>query len=108
MRNVLLCLTILLAGCQSGQDIANTWIGNNVNDLIAAWGPPEQVFDNGPSGRIMVWVSRGSVTFPGTATDLGGTTYYNPGSTIPLENVTTMWVDSSGTIYRAGCTERHR
>ena len=93
---------VFVVGCQNPQEIAASWEGHNINDLIASWGAPNQVIDNGSDGKIMVWRRSGSLQMPGTYSDVTDT--YYPGQTLGLARVTTFWVNPQGTIYRSSYT----
>jgi len=110
---------VLFSGC-AGQinNIMRSWEGHHYSDLIASWGPPQQVFDDGFGGRILVWTSVRSFTSPGQATTYTtGTataydnyiwgsatshTTYSPPQTYGWTAYRMFWIDSSGFIYRWG------
>src|SRR3974377_1177315 len=52
---------IVLCACtttqQKGEKLQETWEGRNVNDLIAALGPPAQIMDDGQGGKIYVYTT---------------------------------------------------
>jgi len=106
MRKIIVLLAfVFMAGCQSPEQIAASWEGSNINELIASWGPPTQVIDNGPEGRIMAWRKGGSVQMPGTASTsyygMSSHTTYQPGPTIHVSSAMTFWVRPNGIIYRS-------
>ena len=101
---------VFVVGCQSLQETADTWVGSNINDLIATNGAPDQIIDNGSEGKIMVWRHGSSFTMPGSAdtTYLFGqahTTYY-PGHTVQRTDIVTFWVNPESIIYRASAVSR--
>ncbi len=104
---IFLCV-IFCAGCMTEQkmnEIMKSWEGSHIDDLIAQWGPPKQVLDDGRGGKIMTWIESHSYTSPGTATttDYGfetSYTNYTPGQTISWGNSRTFWVDKNGIIYK--------
>jgi len=106
MKKLIVVLAfVLVVGCQNPQEIAASWEGHNINDLIASWGAPTQVIDNGSDGKIMVWRRSASMQMQGTAqtTYIGSSAYttYQPGQTLQFSNSTTFWVSPDGTIYRS-------
>ncbi len=56
-----------LSGCASGRisKAMNSWMGHHYSELIGSWGPPQQVFDDGNGGRILIWTQIRSYTVPG-------------------------------------------
>jgi hypothetical protein len=59
-----------------------SWVGHDQNDLIAAWGPPQQILDDGNGGKILVYVATRSYTSPGHAnTIVNGSAYTYGNST---------------------------
>jgi len=80
---VLLCLGLGLGltGCATAiNKTMDSWMGNNVNDLIASWGPPQQTMSDGQGGQILVYSSNVQWTTPGRAvTNVAGSanTYGN-------------------------------
>jgi hypothetical protein len=111
MKTILISsVLVFVFGCQDPRKAVQSWVGCNINDLMASQGAPHQVFDNGSSGKIYVWRNSGSVTMPGTATTTYGyghaQTMYNPGQTFEFSATATFWVDSQGTITRASYVNR--
>jgi hypothetical protein len=121
MREVtFLVVLLLLTGCAISKEALdakmNTWMGQSANDLIASWGPPTQVIDNGYEGKILVYEFSHSYTTPGHATTYNsgnayiygnnvygygtGTTVYTPPRTTTHSKTRTFWVNSAGIIYR--------
>ena len=102
-------LLFFCAGCLTSQKMDETmksWEGSNIDNLIASWGPPSQVLDDGRGGKIMTWAESRSYTSPGRATTFGagaGSSYtnYSPGQTTTWTNTRTFWVDKNGTIYKS-------
>jgi hypothetical protein len=107
---IVLCVLIFVVGCQSGQEIANSWVGGNINDFIASNGPPAQVFENGAEGKMYVFRRGGPVTMPGyantTYSAFGSHTTYQPGQTFYISHSVTLWVSPQGTITRAAYSNR--
>jgi hypothetical protein len=122
MKRVFAIATVILivaalTGCAARMNRAMmSWQGHNFNDLIASWGPPNQVFDDGSGGRIMVWTEARSYTTPGSsttrttgsATATGNTvwgsatsrTTYNPGQTYQWRVYRMFWMNRDGVIYK--------
>lgn len=96
--------------------VMSSWQSHSSNDVLASWGPPAQVFDDGSGGRVLVWSASHSVTTPvcattrttGTATINGNTvwgsatsrTMYNPGNTCQWRSYRIFWVSKNGVIHR--------
>jgi hypothetical protein len=113
---VLLFSVIIVTGCASIDKQMDSWMGHHQSDLIANWGPPQQVIDDGQGGKIFVYSNNRSYTSPGTSTTnvtgsaygLGNTAYgnatgyttYNPPQTTSYTAHRMFWVDGNGRIYR--------
>ncbi len=41
MRWTAIAVAMLLAGCTRAPEIANSWVGRHVDELVMAWGPPQ-------------------------------------------------------------------
>lgn len=129
MKNVIfvflaLFIVYLSTGCASIDKTMQSWVGHSANDLIASWGPPQQVFSDGQGGQVLVytqvrqWTSPGRATTNtyGTANTYGNiygnsysantygsatsTTTYTPAQTHGYAASRTFWVNSGGGIYR--------
>jgi hypothetical protein len=109
----LLLIVIMLSGCVSQMNSTmKSWEGKHYSDLIASWGPPSQVLDDGQGGKIYCFQSTGSYTTPGSATTTGnaysfgntatyyGNSSYNPPQTYSYQRYRMFWVNSSGYVYR--------
>ena len=105
----LLVLVITLAGCaarsnrQMTQEM-NSRVGQNIAQVIDAWGPPSTVYDEDQS-KVYVWSSQNSFTTPGrsrTVTYGPGTTRERnyPGVTITRNDYKMLWVDAGGTVTK--------
>ncbi|MFH1902353.1 MAG: hypothetical protein ABIK26_08890 [Candidatus Omnitrophota bacterium] len=66
---IILCLIIVnTTGCATMiNKKMDSWMGHNVNDLIASWGPPQQTMSDGQGGQIFVYSSAVQWTTPGRA-----------------------------------------
>ncbi len=109
----LLALLPFTTSCASSVNkVMESWMGANVNDLIASWGPPQQVFDDGSGGKVLVWAADRTWTTPGrattntTATVSGNTgwatstTTYTPAAVNGYTAYRMFWANSKGTLYR--------
>lgn len=113
----ILLTLITLTGCAARMNrVMTSWQGRNFNDVIASWGPPNEVFDDGSGGRVMVWTATRSYTTPGSsttqttgsATATGNTvwgnatsrTTYNPGQTYQWSAYRMLWTNRDGVVYR--------
>ena len=78
-------LAVLLStGCAARiNKIMQSWIGSHYSSLIASWGPPRAIYDDGSGGRVLVWTFTRSYTSPatsttsGTANVIGDTLWFN-------------------------------
>ena len=108
-----LLFALALTGCVSHMnDTMKSWEGKHFSDLIASWGPPSQVLDDGQGGQIYCYQSTGAYTTPGSAMTTGnayslgntatyyGTTSYNPPQTYSYQRYRMFWVNSAGYVYR--------
>ena len=100
-------LAVLLStGCAARiNKIMQSWIGSHYSSLIASWGPPRAIYDDGSGGRVLVWTFTRSYTSPatsttsGTANVIGDTlwvntyTVYQPSYTTGYEAHRTFWID---------------
>ena len=94
-----------------------SWVGHHYSDLFAKWGPPQQVFDDGSGGRILVYaIERRYAGLPATSTTttdfnaqvwddyLWGSatsyTVYEPGTEIRYTAYRMFWIGRNGRIYR--------
>jgi hypothetical protein len=104
-----LLMLLSLIGCTSRMNqIMASWEGQDANDLIANWGPPTQVMDDGSGGKILCYQQTGAIYVPrtttGSAYSYGGATSFNtystPGYAFPINKYRMFWVNTNGTIYR--------
>jgi len=108
----LLLALISFGGCAEVNKEMASWVGHDQNELIARWGPPQQVLDDGNGGKILVFTQTRSFTSPGTATTtVNGSIYgsgynatanttYSPPTTTSYNAARMFWVNSSGIVYR--------
>jgi len=107
MSAVLILITSI-TGCGAHMNkVMSSWMGHHSSHLIASWGPPQRVLDDGSGGKIMVWEQVRTFTTPGQATTQPygilsnpsyQTTYYPP-QTTGYSASRTFWVNSEGIIY---------
>ncbi len=119
ISTILLLLVTLVGGvgCAARVNrVMRSWEGNHFSNLIASWGPPDQVFEDGSGGPIFVYTATRSYTTPGAATTqttgsataTGNTvwgsatshTTYNPSMTYQWKVYRMFWVNGDGVIYR--------
>ena len=110
------------------KELMSSWMGMNVNDLIAAWGPPTSTMSDGNGGQILIYDQSRTMVLPGSAqttTNVNATTNgnvfggpgyanyngytnatanthttYTPPSQINVNRQRLLWADSSGRLYR--------
>jgi hypothetical protein len=95
-------LIIALSGCVNMSEVMESWEGHHVSDLVASWGPPQRVMDDGAGGKILVYTESRQWVTPGKAT----TTAYSSGSTYGNLNLYDNWgtYSSHGTGYTNATT----
>lgn len=68
----------------------NSWLGHKEEELVASWGPPQNVYVTPSGARILTYTDAGTVYLPGTppsyrSTVIGNTVYSRPyGGTSPM------------------------
>ena len=113
---ILVLVLLLFTGCASINKTMQSWMGHHQSDLIASWGPPQQIMDDGQGGKIFIYFSTRTFTSPGhsTTTVTGsaygtehytygsatGYTTYAPPQTSSYNAYRMFWVDKNGYIYR--------
>lgn len=116
MNRILFAVGVLAASMMPGCAVLNksmaSWVGHDSNELIAAWGPPQQVLDAGQGGQIFVysynrqWTSPGTAYTTGSATVSGNyvygqaTTTYQPPQTHGYAAQRMFWIDRNRRVYR--------
>jgi hypothetical protein len=121
----LVIFLINITGCTAMIDKKMaSWVGRNVNDLIASWGPPQQTMSDGQGGQVLIYSQAKTWTTPGQATtntygnantygNIYGNTYqgntygsatstttYTPPQTSGYNAQRMFWADKDGRIYR--------
>lgn len=119
MKNILTTLIVafLLSGCASKiNEKMESWMGHHKNDLIASWGPPQDIMDDGQGGEIFIYSNERTYTTPGTSTtntygsasafgntaygSATSTTHHTPAQTSGYTAQRMFWIDGRGIIYR--------
>jgi hypothetical protein len=86
-----------------------SWEGNNANDLIASWGPPNRIMDDGEGGKIFIYIfDRHSNTptevvtreFNNWFDGKGVRTTYTPSETVGYLAFRMFWINEQNLIYR--------
>jgi len=96
--------------------VMRSWEGSHESDLIAAWGPPQQVMSDGSDGKVFIYTQQFSYTTPGTSTTTGNATAYsygnttnvygnsyttyNPSQTYTRQRQRIFFINSEGRVYR--------
>ena len=114
--SILVVATLILVGCSLIERQMESWMGHHQSELIASWGPPQQVMDDGQGGKIFIYSATQTYTTPGRATtNVTGTAYgagnyaygnatgyttYTPPQTSSYTAYRMFWINSSGYVYR--------
>ena len=99
---------VLILGCVSNvNNVTKPWEGQHFSNLVAKWGPPDKILDDGQGGQIFCYEEVKTTLKPGVPA-IGILSKF-PSVTSP-ETVTTrkwimFWVDSDGIIYRLALQE---
>ncbi len=111
-----LIIALTLSGCSSINKTMESWMGHHQSDLVASWGPPQQVITDGQGGSIFVYTANRAFTSPGSSTTTvvgsasgyGNRVYgsatsittYTPPQTTSWSAYRMFWINASGRIYR--------
>lgn len=111
-----LIIALTLSGCSSINKTMESWMGHHQSDLVASWGPPQQVITDGQGGSIFVYTANRAFTSPGSSTTTvvgsasgyGNRAYgsatsittYTPPQTTSWSAYRMFWINASGRIYR--------
>lgn len=121
-KSALAFLASVLPGCMTAgkmNEIMASWVGHDVNSLIAAWGPPQQVMPDGKGGQIFSYFETRQYSTPGYSTttsqvrasawgmpNYASASAYGTSNTVTTAPQTyawtvsrTFWVDANGRIY---------
>ena len=96
-RSVVLGIfSLVILSCASTakyEEILNSWMGSDVNDLIGCWGPPsdEYTMPNGNKMYTWLWVGGTLVT-----------SNYNKFLNMTITNEVTYWCKTTFTVNSAG------
>ncbi|MFZ6033199.1 MULTISPECIES: hypothetical protein [Melioribacter] len=98
-------IIFFISGCAARiNEVMNSWMYHHYSDLIASWRPPQEVFDDGYGGRILIY----STYISGNATIYDNyiwgsarsySTYINP-QTYGYTAYRMFWINKEGFIYR--------
>lgn len=93
-----------------------SWTRAHYGNLIASWGPPQMVFDDGYGGRILIYTTQRVFIAPGKSTtyttgsataydnyiwgSATSNTYYTPSRTYGYTAYRMFWINKEGYIYR--------
>jgi hypothetical protein len=96
-------------------EVAQSWMGHHYGQLIGSWGPPQQVYEDGQGGRILIWTQARFVDhtrYEHTQTYGQATVYddyiwgsatsrttYTPPQTYGYTAHRTFYVNNSGCVY---------
>lgn len=102
-KRIILCaLIVFLSGCASNiNKKMESWVGSHESDLIASWGPPQQVSDNGQGGKVLVYqnyVNLGQTQGVATSDGYGNTRFSMPQSR-GYNRTRMFYVNEAGYIY---------
>lgn len=99
---ILLVCIALLAGCAGKiNETMESWVGSHESELIASWGPPQQVSGNGQGGKILVYqnyVNLGHTQGVATSDGYGNTRFSMPQSR-GYSRTRMFYVNEAGYIY---------
>lgn len=98
---------VLVSGCENISKTMQSWVGHNVNELIAAWGPPTEILSDDRGGSVFIyartrrWVQPATTTITYSGNHGYGqvTTVYTPERVESYTTYRMFWIDSEGTIY---------
>jgi hypothetical protein len=115
--SILVVATLILVGCSMVDRQMESWIDHHQSELIANWGPPQQIMDDSQGGKIFIYSAtrnhttqgRATTNVTGSAYSVGDFTYgnatghttYTPPQTSSYNAYRMFWINSNGYIYRA-------
>jgi len=94
--SVALLFIIIVSACASTakyEAILNTWIGADVNNLIASWGPPSEEYSMPNGNKMYTWLWVGNTLV---------TSNYNKFLNMTLTNAVTFWCKTTFTVDNYG------
>lgn len=68
---IILILILALTGCAHMNAVMESWHNHHYSELLTTWGPPQQVFDDGQEGRILVYIENFQWVTPGKSETYG-------------------------------------
>jgi hypothetical protein len=110
-RSFLLSILLAIVGCATTakyEEVLNTWIGADVNQLVDSWGYPQNSFEAPNGNKVYTYSSSGQITMP-TQTNsnyniygntIYGSTTTTGGQTINLSCTTHFEADPTGRIVK--------
>lgn len=75
---VFVVLLMILSGCATTanyEKLLNSWVGENVDDLVMKWGPPASTYPLSDGGRVLEYRRERNVQIGGYTTMVPQTTY---------------------------------
>ncbi|WP_440984939.1 hypothetical protein ACQHIH_16135 [Xanthomonas sontii] len=74
-KSILALALVMLSGCASYKTKLESWQGQPVGALIAAWGPPQSSYDLPDGSQVIQYIQSGNMTLPGMTYTMPQTTY---------------------------------
>jgi hypothetical protein len=101
----LIAIIFSLWGCGKPKDdlsgLTESWIGADISQLIAKWGPPQQVLDLEDGNKIYTWsTTRSTTELPTHVPNTFGGVTTRQGQTVRATTTQSFCVDANGRIYR--------
>ena len=113
---ILIFIVPFFMGCASINKTMQSWMGHYQSVLIARWGPPQQVMDDGQGSKIFIYSTTRTFNSPSYSTptvtgsaygtrnygygNVTGYTIYNPPPTPSYDTYRMFWIDGIGYVYR--------
>ena len=90
------------------KELMDSWLENHQSDLIASWGAPQQVMDDGLGGKVFIYSKSYSWTTPETSTTKVGNSFgkttlktrTTAGQTITSTTQYIFFINKESRIYR--------
>jgi len=89
---IALSFLLVLAGCATTgkyQEVCNSWLGSDVNSLIASWGPPSNEYNMPNGSKMYTWVNVGGTQVVAN---------YNEYLNMATANSVTYWCKTTFTV----------
>ncbi len=115
MSLFLLLVVAAFPGCASVDKTMASWMGHHQSELIARWGPPKKVLNDGQGGMIFLYPTLSCASGGTARTDVTGSSYgnasatygsatgqkiYNPEPDASYKAYKVFWINPNGRIYR--------